>query len=120
MNYKIGFFLLIGAIVLIVVFRGQSDSDKLYIEGLESERDALKESNINLQDNIDSVTLELVVIKDSLQIERFVVIESENKRRSAIRYYEKRINSRDNLAVSDIDSVFTKRFGSMPPKVDGH
>ena len=118
--FKYGFFLLIAIVIITFVFKGQNSSDKLYIERLENEKNLLKESNIDLQEKFDSVTLEFVVIRDSLQIQRLVNIESENKRRSAKRYYEKRINSRDNLAVYDIDSVFTKRFGSMPPQMDGH
>ena len=116
--FKFGFFILIAIAILTFVFKGQNSSDKLYIEGLKSERDALKESNINLQDNIDSVALELVVIKDSFNIEKLAVIESENKRHSATKYYEEKIKSRDNLVVNEINKIFEKRFNDSPFKVD--
>ena len=115
-----GFFVLIVVIIGILIFQGQSDGDKQYLNTLHEQIDGLNEKYSRLEDKIVAKDIELGLMFDSLSLERQVSSDAINKRQAAIRYYEKRIRDRDNLAVNDLDSLFAERFGGRAPEVDGH
>ena len=114
-----GFFVLIAVIIGILVFQGQSDGDKKYIDTLHEQIDALNENISRLEEENSQIAVDLSLKADSLVLERSISADAINKRRSAIKYYEKRIRDRDNLAVNDLDSLFADRFSSRAPEVDG-
>ena len=109
--FKYGFFVLIVVIILIVVFKGRSQGDKLYIDTLHEQIDGLNEKISHLDDENTRIATSLALKMDSISVLRSEVAQIENKRIAAIRYYEKRIRDIDNITVHGLDSLFAERYG---------
>ena len=109
--FKYGFFLLAIAVVVMVSFRGPSSGDKLYLEELENKVNVLSKTNLLLEQRNSSISEDLSLKKDSIIVLESEIAEIEYKKILLTRYYEKRIKNIDNLDVSQLDSLFTARYG---------
>ena len=108
--FKYGFFILVIAIILIVVFKGEGDGNKLYVQELENKIERLNDVNSLLEAKNSQIITDIGLKMDSIAVLESEVAEIENKRIAAIKYYEKRINNIDKFNVIQLDSSFTTRY----------
>lgn len=108
--FKIGFFVLIAVIILMIVFNGRSDSDQLYIDDLHNKVEALNDENSVLEAENTKIATDLALKMDSIATLEGEVAEIEYKKILLTRYYEKKIRNIDKLNVSQLDSVFAARY----------
>jgi len=109
--FKYGFFAMIALVIIVYMFKGIPGDTKAYIKSLEEEKKELNEKVSRLEGEIRNIITELEIKNDSLRLEQEVSEEWRNKRLAAIKYYEKRIKARDNLATHQLDSIFAERYG---------
>ena len=108
--YKYGFFSLIIAIIVILIFQGRSDGDHLYEDELQSRIETLDTDIGALSGENEVLRLEIGVHEDSLRILGMETEDLEYKRKAAIQYYEKRIRVIEHYSVTQLDSFFTARY----------
>ena len=108
--FKYGFFVLIVAIIAILTLRGEPDGNKLYVDQLHEQIEALEDDILLLDDKNDLLQGKNSVLSDSLNILFRETKEIELQKRRAIRYYEKKINLAKSLTTNELDSFFIKRY----------
>lgn len=120
--FKYGFFIMIAVTILVYVFKGQGSDGKEYLEELEKQKAYYETIIKGLEDSIDIRDARIISLSHDLKVERGIAQDAINKRKAAIRYYEKRIKARDNLTTHELDSIFAKRYGlnSSTPETDSH
>ena len=113
--FKYGFFGLIIAIILILMFKGSTGGDKAYIDTLHEQITALEVEKSNLRAQNDNLMAQRIVLNDSLTILDTELSVSEQVNASTIRYYEKKIKdiNYDSFTDPQLDSSFIARY---PPK----
>lgn len=109
--FKYGFLILLAAVIFLLMIRGRTDSDKLYIKSLEDQVVILNQDNKDLE-----LANELIVVRNKQMIDSLIVLEAEiveieYKKILLTKYYEKRIRNIDKLSVVELDSAFASRYG---------
>ena len=109
--FKYGFFLLLAGLVVSLMLRGSTDVDEQYLNTLHEKLEALEAEVTTLEATNSVLKDKIIVLEDSVVILDNRSQELENKRKAAIRYYEKRLRSIDNLTTHELDSIFAERYG---------
>jgi len=115
--FKYGFFIVVALGILAYVFKGRSAEDNTLIDSLHKEISTLNISIDSLEVAFTQLDKENKVLLDSIVIIESDLIEINEQRVAAIKYYEKRIRNIDNLTTHELDSLFTERYrlsGSDP------
>lgn len=109
---KYGFFVLIAVIIAILMLQGESDESKLYLDTLHERIEALNETKSRLEEQNEQIAINLSLKSDSISALTVDIQNIKDKRKAAIKYYEKRIDNINRLTTHELDSFFIARYGS--------
>lgn len=109
--FRYGFFILLGAVIIIYIFKGMGD--KSYIRELENKVELLEQESAKIEEENIALELSVSSLKDTLAIVDTRASELEKKRLEAIKYYEKKLSNIDNFTTVELDSFFIARYGHL-------